>query len=265
MSLDLYQKQFAGFLKASADDITPPPVTAGHLKGISMAERAGIYKNNVYVALIDALKATYPATLRLVGDEFFVFTARQYLEKHWPDSPVLHRFGGSFSTFLETFGPAASVPYLKDVARLEWLYLQAFHAAEAHPLPAQALDTVIADGKTHLALHPSSRLMTSDFPVSRIWEINRTDDPIEPGTSLGNGAEYLLIIRPDTRVEVRRLRLSTYMMVHCIVHGAPLSTAFDAAYDADKDSNPKADLYDLAHGKTFIDPRRRHQHEQTTD
>ncbi len=254
-SLDLFQKRFAHFLSAPADKNISSPVAPGVLKGISLADRANIYRNNVHVALIDALKATYPAILRLVSNEFFEFAARKYMEEHWPTSPVILHFGSSFPSFLESFEPASSVPYLADVARLERFYVEAFHAPEADPLPGSALDGLPANLETRLVLHPSSRLMTSAFPVSRIWELNRTDQPIKSGTKVGNDAEFLLIVRPMARVEVRRLRKSTYMMMQSLKEGRPLKDAFKAAFDADKDATPETDLRDLARGDTFIDLR----------
>lgn len=183
------------------------------------------------------------------------------MEEHWPSSPVILHFGSSFPKFLESFEPASSVPYLADVARLEWLYIEAFHARETDPLPGAAFDSLPDDLKISLVLHPSSRLMTSAFPVSRIWELNRTDQPIKPGTKVGNGAEFLLVIRPRAHVEVRRLRKSTYMMLQNLEKGRPLKDAFNAALNADKNTIPESDLRDLAHGDTFIDARRTYQDE----
>jgi hypothetical protein len=37
-----------------------------------------------------------------------------------PLSPILLKYGGRFPTFIETFRPTSSLPYLADVARLEW-------------------------------------------------------------------------------------------------------------------------------------------------
>ena len=38
-----------------------------------------------------------------------------------------------FPNFLETFEPAQRAPFLPDVARIEWAWRQAYHAADARP------------------------------------------------------------------------------------------------------------------------------------
>ena len=48
-------------------------------------------------------------------------------------------YGGDFADFVEGFAPAASVPYLAAVARLERARVQAYHAADSQPLTADQL------------------------------------------------------------------------------------------------------------------------------
>lgn len=265
MSLELYQKRFSHFLKAPAGEAVSSPIMPGILKGISLEDRANIYKNNVHVALIDALKATYPAVLRLVGAEFFEFTARCYMQEYPPKSPILLDYGSCFPLFLKDFKPAASVPYLLDVARLEWFYIEAFHAQDATCLPGETFHATAFDPDMRVALHPSSRLMTSPYPVSKLWELNRADRPIKSGTTVGNDAEFLLIIRPDAHVEVRRLHESTYTLIKSLAVGCPLKEAFHAARTIDKNADPDTDLRALAHGGTFIDLWRTPQNGQARD
>src|SRR5450830_2078243 len=85
--------------------------------GADSASRFAVYRNNVHGSLINALASAYPVTLQLVGDEFFRAMAGCYVQANPPSSPVISAYGATFSSFIQGFEPAASVPYLADVAR----------------------------------------------------------------------------------------------------------------------------------------------------
>ena len=119
-SLAELQADFRAYLLAPTGS-APPAALARALRRdeSSATERLGVYKNNVYSTLIDALAATFPAVERLVGNEFFRYAAREYIAIHAPSSPMLLGFGHKFPRFLSRFAPAATVPYLPDVAELD--------------------------------------------------------------------------------------------------------------------------------------------------
>ncbi len=101
--------------------------------------------------------------------------AHDYVVQDPPRSPLLFQYGESFAQFIDGFAPAAPIPYLADVARLEYLRGLAYHAADAEPLPAAAFAAL--DGGRLAAfkvrLHPSVFVLASDYPVVTIWEANR--------------------------------------------------------------------------------------------
>ena len=70
---------------------------------------------------------------------FFRALAGVFVELSPPRSPVLMFYGDEFATFIDTFPPASSVPYLGDVARLEAGRTHAYHAADAEPLSVDEL------------------------------------------------------------------------------------------------------------------------------
>ena len=55
--------------------------------------RFAIYRNNVLFGLSEALAARYPATVQIVGREFFGAMAREFVLRHPPSSPVLLDYG----------------------------------------------------------------------------------------------------------------------------------------------------------------------------
>ena len=107
-----------------------------------------------------ALGTRFPATSRIVGEEFFNAMARVFVIAHPPRSPLLMTYGDDFPDFIADFEPAAELPYLADVARLEAARTRAYHAADAVLLDPAAVAATIGQealGAVRFALHPSAR------------------------------------------------------------------------------------------------------------
>src|SRR6266511_6000519 len=107
--------------------------------GMSPAERLDVYRNTFASVLTTALRLSYPAVHRLVGAEFFEGASRIFIEGSPPKSACLDDYGTEFPGFLVDFPPAASLPYLPGVARLEWAVNRALHADDVEPLDASRL------------------------------------------------------------------------------------------------------------------------------
>lgn len=249
------QADFADYLLAPPQRAATASLAGNVAPGGAPAEeRLAVYKNNLHSQLLDALAATFPAVEQLVGAEFFRYAAREYVGVHPPRQAALLGYGDRFPEFLGRFPPATTVPYLPDVARLELLYLEAFHAAEADAVDAREFTARLADGQSDadIALHPSARLMQSSFPVSRIWELNRQTENLQGKTTIPGEAEHLLIIRPQATVEVRRVSTGTYAALSALVRGRDLQAALAAGERAEPGIDLMRHLTSLAEGHTFL-------------
>lgn len=188
----------------------------------TVARRFSVYRNNVQSGLSRALATRFPTVERLVGAEFFAAMARVFAAKHPPSSPVLLDWGGDFAEFLAGFPPVATLPYLPDVARLEWLRGRAYHAADHRPIDLDALRWGDPAGLV-LRLAPCCARFTSPHPAVTIWALNQpgqTPRPVPPGP------ERALIARaPDLSVLVEPLKASDSAILAALMRGAPLGKA----------------------------------------
>lgn len=228
----------ASFADALLDAEQPVPGALTSQATGSPRKRFAVYRNNVMVGLIEALRTQFPATERIVGGEFFAAMARVYVVTEPPRSPILLHHGNGFPAFIEQFEPAAELPYLADVARLEIARTQAYHAADATALDPsrwEGLDPAALVG-ARVTLHPSLQILRSLYPVVTIWAMNAGD--AAPASIEDCGSEDALIVRPHLDVQVRRLPAGGAAFLHAIATGASLG---DAAASATAD-HPDFDL-----------------------
>lgn len=169
----------AEFAAALLDPARPVPAGLRAWNGSDPAPRFGVHRNNVIVSLVDALADSFPVVRRLVGDEFFVAMARAYVSAHPPRSPVLAEYGDGFADWLAVFEPAATLPYLTDMARLERARVRAFHAADAAAIEPATLAAALAHperlGAARWRLHPSLAVIRSAHAVVSLWAAHQQD------------------------------------------------------------------------------------------
>ncbi|WP_114240769.1 DUF2063 domain-containing protein [Dyella sp. C9] len=195
------------FCKALLDARLPVPEGVIGPNGKPSERRFNVYRNNVVAGQVSTLLDAYPATARLVGKAFFKAMARDYVMAHPPVTPMMFDYGADFPAFIDAFPAAAELPYLGDVARIERCWVEAYHSAEASPLPTPRLrEALVGEDlrRLTLQLHPSVRVLQSAFPALAIWEAN-TGSSGDREIHLDDGPEDILMVRPEANVEVHRL------------------------------------------------------------
>lgn len=224
-----YQDAFAAAL-GSAD---PAPL-APWLGDKAANDRFAVYRNNFVLGCADRLAAAYPAVARLVGEKFFQATAKAYIAAHPPSDPRLVFYGLEFPDFLDGFEPAARLPYLSDVARIEATWTRAHYAPDAAPLTPDAVRALTPARIAALApgLHGSAGLILSDYPVFSIYRANRADGPPER-VALDRGGESALVWRPGREVMTERLSPGETVFLAAIETGGRLDAAGEAALQTD--------------------------------
>lgn len=216
--------------------------------GLPASLAFAVHRNTVVHGLIEALGDLYPAVRRIAGADVFAGLARAFIRRQPPEHGVLLRYGTGFADFIERDASMPKLPFLADLARLELAWHEAYHAADAPPLEAAALQGLAAERlpALRLALHPSGRLLRSRFPVDRIWAAHQPGADVSEAAAAG-GAN-LLVIRPFQTVEIRSFAPPDYAFVEALSRGRTLVDAYETA-------GPEIDhqrlLADLLLGGTF--------------
>lgn len=226
------QREFAAALR---EPNRRAPAQAQGRSGRPGGRRFDVHRNNMTVSLVEALASSYPAVQRLVGDEYFAAVASAFVREHPPRSPVLLYYGSQFGDFLQAVPSASGVPYLGDVARLEWARIAALHAADATPARLSALGDIASQDLAglRLRLHPSLTLIHSRWPIAALWQACCT--PVDEVEVRMDEPQQVAILRPDGQVTVQSLPRGCAVFVQSLQRGRSLGDAAVEAAASDLD------------------------------
>lgn len=240
LSLRDTQARFARALFSGAHGAGMPGIRSD---GLSPALRLRFYRTNVYANYLDALRATYRAVAHAVGRAHFVALAERYAREYPSRSGDLNRYGSEFADLLAAAPVALDLPWLPDLARLEWAMEEAFYGADHAPLSLERLAAVPPELYDRLVfvLHPACRLLRSRYPVRRLWQTSqRAEDTAS--TQADAAGDRLLIRRAGHEVAIEPLGAAQFAMLHAFRDGATLAAACERAGALDAGFDPGAVL-----------------------
>jgi hypothetical protein len=230
-----FQDQFARALA----DVSPSDDGDGAVAKLVTQPGFAVYRNTVRKGCIDALVANYPAVARLVGEEWMRAAAAEFSRNHPPRSPLLLEYGVEFAAFLRAFEPAAELPYLDGVARLDRLWTEAHFALDESPLAAERVAALGRDdlARTRVRPHASARWAWFDeLPIFSVWSRNRNGTG-EAGDIAWCG-EGALVVRPFDTVHAMAIDRADVVFLDACAAGRTLAEAALATLGVD----PAADL-----------------------
>ena len=159
--------------------------------------------------------------------------ARRFVREYPSRSGNLHEFGRELARFLENLPDLSELPYLPDVAALEWALHEVFHEAEVRPFDWA---TVTDPENVKVHLHPAARLIASRYPILAIWEANQAEDP--GLVDLDAGGDWLIVFRNDLERQILRLTAGEFALLGALAQGMTLGEVCEAALAAE----PRLDL-----------------------
>jgi hypothetical protein len=219
-----------------------PEAASSSISDLREQPAFAIYRNTMRKACIDALEANHPSVARLVGSEWCRAAAALHVDASPPRDGRLLNYGADFADFLANFEPAADLPYLPGVARLDRFWTEAHAAADAPTADAGVLAAQSPEqlGELMLRPHPAARwAWFDDLPVFSIWSRNRpgAEDADDDIAWHGEGA---LLTRPDDTVIWCAIGRADVAFLHACQAGHPLGAAAEAALIAEPEANISA-------------------------
>lgn len=134
---------------------------------LSAAKQLEIYREQFFLRHVEVLRDDLKALEHLLGDDGFEALARAYLAAHPPTSFTLRDLGADVASFVATTAPWSEDPFVTDVARVEWAFVEAFDALDAPAIDAASIAAIAEDqwSAARIVLHPSMQRLALAHPA----------------------------------------------------------------------------------------------------
>jgi hypothetical protein len=215
------QRGFAGAVRGL-------PITGDSLDiaemGLVASRRVAIYRNHHRISLAGVLASNFPTVAVLLGATVFEGAAKDFIAVSPPTEPCVSAYGTAFAAFLDAEPRLKAVPYIGDVARLDWASNKAERADDIPVFGPADLERASGRGLADLRLraHPSLSLLRSRYPLMRIRALARSGGA---GVSLDEGGALLMIWRRGETVDCTELDDATCQAITAMSVGEPLAAA----------------------------------------
>ena len=138
--------------------------------GVDVSTRLGVYSDGYPARLREALLEAFPAVAKILGDG----SLASMVERYRPQVPTgwcnLNFVGRALPNFLLSDRLAEELPFLPDLARLEWCVVECFHARVGEPFDlATAASWELDDwARARIAFQPGVALVSSPWPIHEL-------------------------------------------------------------------------------------------------
>lgn len=230
------QRRFGAALSAAAGEDEVLPLLAGD--DARNRTLLSIYRATSIANATAALRLAYPVCRLITGDNYFDALARRYRDDRPSRDGDLNRYGEHFAAFLDDFEPVRELPYLPDVARLEWLVHRATMAADGRPAGGELFAGLVPDALAALRLRmtPGFALHASRWPVADIWLQHQPEAGGPHALKLTidlDLPQHAVVWREGYRVCVAAQQPATHAFWQALANGAPVGEAWAAACATD--------------------------------
>lgn len=190
--------------------------------------RLSVYSKNISGGRIKALTGAFPVCYQILGEECFNAIAAEYVNENPSKARDLNVYGESFPLTLERvisqYKEFTELPYLAELARLEWAYHRAYYTDGHWPIMRDG-DSLNEQPKIHI--NQSLTLITSSFPLDKIWQNNREEQGAQ---IIESDKEHycFLIYRKRFWPEVHEISSDEYAFIDFCMPGLALESLVES-------------------------------------
>jgi hypothetical protein len=191
-------------------------------------ERLAAYVNGYPARIFEALDESFPAVRHLAGDAAFGEIVHRYASRVPCGIYSLSDAGAALPEFLASDPVGQRLPFVADLAALEWRMALAFHAHERSPFdPARLADWGLEqwEGAT-IELQSSVAVVRSAWPILDLWNLRET--PIsEIDLDLAGRAQIVLVSRDGFSVGCDLIESAQAVVLEALLEGVTLGAALE--------------------------------------
>lgn len=193
---------------------------------VSGRERMAVYSGGYTARIHESLMETYGAVKHVMGEASFLRVAENYAEARSSAGYNLSDAGKDLESFFEKTDWKKNLPFLPDLARLERLVAESFHAFAGKNFDPSILAGFDEDqwNQLRLQFQPFVKIVGSQWPILDIWNARKT--PLkEMNIPLIGRPQNVLIYRRDLEVYCKPMEKLEYEMLSFLLQGKTLGEA----------------------------------------
>lgn len=217
----------------STAPVTPPAPTLNPQREVPGEVRLSVYAGGYLARIREALAEVYEAVHHIVGESAWSELSQAYVQRYPSHDYNLSFAGRHLPEFLTTHPLTQQLPFLPDLAALEWVVCQAFHAFDQPPLDAARLAASPLEEWEHarLSFQPSVGRVASTWPILDLWEVRK--QPRETiDLALVNRPQRVLIFRQGLHVQCELLDERQDLLLRGLLTGRCLGDVCDELSNA---------------------------------
>ena len=214
-----------------------PEALPGWIKakpGVSGGDSLAIYRQSLQSTLINALRLSYPTVECLVGPDFFTAATFAFTRLTPSTNGDLDHYGAGYGDFLDHLPAARSLPWLGDLARLEWQIHHLHREPDESRLTPDTLATADMDEFADRSLQLARRaaLFSSEWPVGSLWLAHQQRGPDPELSGIEFRAErFLISVLGPTRIFF--LDAASWSLLNALLQGRSMAAAVGTALAID--------------------------------
>ncbi|WNO09752.1 DNA-binding domain-containing protein [Teredinibacter sp. KSP-S5-2] len=200
--------------------------------------RISIYKNNTFLSLIDVLAETFPNTQKTVGIDFFTLLAKDYIRHHPPKTASLISYGDHLPSFILQHEKTEHLPYLGDLAQLEFDRHIAYYTEDTPPLTQEDFTRIDVErlADCRITVLSSVRLLASNYAVVSLWRFNNDDNKDDEQIIIDH-PEFCITFKDNDEVISYKLEPALYTFLKQIVEQHSIGASLDETLEQHPDFN----------------------------
>lgn len=231
-------RAFSDINATNASELTGGAVRLSHAGSQEPEEGLKVYQGGYGTRVYEALKEVYIAVEHIVGNDYFMRLALEFAKAYPSTQFNLGQVGMCFDYFLKQHSVSGKLPFVSDLATLEWQVNLAFHAYSEKRLEIADLQVFPPDqfGRLSFGFQQWVSVITSQWPILDVWKVRTT--PIkEINLQIADNPQRVLVYREELLVICEPLQISQYIVLKSLLEGVPLEEALEGV-DGEVDELP---------------------------
>jgi hypothetical protein len=203
-------------------------------QGMPAAQRLDIYREQFWLRHLSNLRDDYPTLAWAVGEHAFERLAIDFLGAFPPRTWDLQQLGADLPGYVASHSQWEGDAIVCGAARLDWAFIEAYVANDAHPFDPRLLLSVPEHAwpLAHVLLHPSLHLVSLGHPLHRVRSaIKDGSAPQRPSAE-----STRIVVWRDAQYVLRTTVVDSFAfaLLSELERGAPLGEACESVAHAEK-------------------------------